>query len=270
MGQGGENAWICLGNERCEDITKEATSKLGDGEDFAGGKKKELWNKRRSFGRSTGVFMALLLVSHPLLSCGFGTDACRIVLEAADQRLTLVLTPHYFWQPILQLGTLGLEKGKYAVGTELAANCRFYAPALKRSCLLLLSSLARCSLGVSCRWEEDFLLDDVQIGQTCCFLIYCCCWEGASWALEFPRYIWTAREDLVSSNNKDLSLSFSFFSPLSLLSQAYIKIRQFCPEQDQGLSIWSKRLEMRRFGMAVTAGMVFLAGCLSDSQLPSP
>lgn len=64
--------------------------------------------------------------------------------------------------------------------------------------------------------------------------------------------------------------SLSLFFPLSLLSQVYIKIRQFCIEWDQGLSIGSKIPEMRRFGVAVTGGIVFLAGCLSDSWLPSP
>lgn len=36
-----------------------------------------------------------------------------------------------------------------------------------------LCSLARCSPGVSYRRGEDFLLDAVQMGQTCFFLIYC-------------------------------------------------------------------------------------------------
>lgn len=69
-----------------------------------------------------------------------------------------------------------------------------------------LCSLASCSLGVSCRLGEDFLLDGVQMEQTRCFLICCCCWRVASCVFGFPRYIWTAREDLLSSNNKDCSV----------------------------------------------------------------
>lgn len=49
MGPGGGDAWVCLGNECCEDITQETTFKLGDEEDFAGGKKKGPVKQKEAF-----------------------------------------------------------------------------------------------------------------------------------------------------------------------------------------------------------------------------
>lgn len=49
MGLGGEDAWVCLGIECCEDITQEATFKLGDEDDFAGGKKQGPVKQKEAF-----------------------------------------------------------------------------------------------------------------------------------------------------------------------------------------------------------------------------
>lgn len=179
---------------------------LGDEEDFAG--KKMSRETKGSFWRCTGMLIVRLLGSLPLLSGGSGKYA-----GSSRPGVDMFLIPRYIWQPILQ-GRRGpwAEKGKYTAGQSWMPTIDFVRLPSDVAASYRLCSLARCGPGVSDRRGEDFLLDAVQMGQTHCFLIYCWCGGLASWALGFPRHIWTAREDLVSPNNKDFSLSLLKFT----------------------------------------------------------
>ena len=79
-----------------------------------------------------GCSSLCLLGPLPLLFCGSRTEA-----GSSRPSGDMSLTPHYFWQPILQVGGPGSGKGEVYSGAELSADCWFCASAHQCSCLLL-------------------------------------------------------------------------------------------------------------------------------------
>lgn len=220
MGPGAENDWVYLGNTTqwaLWSYHRRGNIWVGRWGGFCW-EEKILWHQRGVLEGILGYLLYSCWVHFSYYPTGLIHMLAGLCWKQQTWRWHHFLF-HSLGETTLQVGTWGWGRRNTQWGQSWLQISGFVLLPSNVAASCCLYSLARCSLGASCRRREDFLLGDAPMGRACCFLIYCCCWKEASWALGFPRHIWTAREDLgdLVSPNNNLSVS---------LSLVYIKIRQ--------------------------------------------